>query len=517
MKFPDAWWSGHEGYVARIMSKLAATADHAVVHWRGRAITAGELVDEVTRTARALREQGIGPGEMLGVLVAPNGPATLTVRYAAHLLGATVCYLRSVNAASTAPVLSVDDQLGMALEISATLVADVENEESAAVLADRSGGRVPLIRTAELPQGGPDRAAGPDRDAAAVVCLTSGSTGKPKGIQLSFQAWESRFTCTGASLTEGEQAKFLVVTPLSHTAGPVADAVLAAGGALVLLDQMRAEEVLAAVAEHGITRTFVATPHLYELVTAYRARPTDLSSLQRLIYGGSAASPARIAEAAELFGSILVQGYGTNESGSISCLLPSEHADPDLVHTVGRPFPNVEVRVCRPDLDEQVPTGEVGEVCVRSQHLMDGYWQDPARTATVLRGGWYRTGDLGLLDAQGRIRLLDRIADVIKANGIKIYPTAVERAILGIPGVAQAAVYGVRDAENIEHVHAAIVAREGAQVGAEQVRARVTSVLSALHAPAQVWLRETMPLNSTGKPDKPRLRRAASERKVSVA
>jgi fatty-acyl-CoA synthase len=140
---------------------------------------------------------------------------------------------------------------------------------------------------------------------------------------------------------------------------------------------------------------------------------------------------------------------------------------------------------------------------------MDGYWEDPARTAQVLRDGWYRTGDLGHLDVEGRLRLLDRMADVIKANGIKIYPTAIEHEILAIPKVAQAAVYGVRDADNIEHTHAAIVAREGTDISAAEIRDRVTTALSALHAPEEVRLLDEMPLNPTGKPDKSRLRRDA--------
>ncbi|MEU5262315.1 fatty acid--CoA ligase family protein [Amycolatopsis sp. NPDC021455] len=505
----QAWWSGHAGYAARILARLAGDPGRTAVHWRGRAVSAGALADEVGRTARALRERGVGAGDMLGVLVAPNGPGTLSVRYAAHLLGASVCYLRSANAATTAAELSTGDRLDMALRISAKLVADAENEEGAALLSERSGGRIEVIRTAELPAGDPGRAAAWDPDAPAVVSLTSGSTGKPKGIRLSGRAWESRFTSTGASLTEGAGAKLLVATPLSHTAGPVADAVLAAGGTLVLHDEVRPAEVLRAVAEHGVTRMFVATPHLYELLDAYRREEPDIGSLQRLIYGGSPASPAKIAEAIEAFGPVLVQGYGTNESGPISCLTPADHGDPAALGTVGRPFPDVKVRVCRPGSGEELPPGEVGEVCVHSTHLMDGYWQDPERTAQVLDDGWYRTGDLGAFDAAGRLRLLDRIADVIKANGIKIYPTSVERVILAIPGVAQAAVYGVRDENRNEHVHAAIVAREGARVGADLVRARVTTALSALHAPEEVRLLDAMPLNHTGKPDKPQLRRTA--------
>lgn len=508
MTDPDPWWSGHDGYAARIMSDLLARADHVAVHWRGRPVTAGELADSVTSAAAELRSSGIGPDSVLGVLVAPNSPDMLSVRFAAHLLGAAICYLRSTNAGSTAPVLSTDEQLRVLLNTgAAALFTDAENAERAALLTERTRKRVTLITVGSQP--GP-RDPGPavpwKPEAVAVIGLTSGSTGRPKGIVLSAGTWESRVTAAMGSAGTKDQPKFLVITPLSHTVGPMADAALAAGGTVVLHEQFRAEEALRAVAEHGITRMYAATPHVYEMLDQNRTSKASLSTLRQLIYGGCAAAPAKIDEAARAFGPVLIQGYGASESGRITFLSPADHMDPRLAATVGRPFPGVEVKVCHPDSDDEAAEGETGEVCVRSAYVMDGYWADPARSARMLRHGWYRTGDLGHLDKNGYLHLLDRIADVIKTQGIKVYPAVVERELLAIPGVTQAAVYGVRDAYNIEHVHAAIVVREDAQVTTTQIRARVTAALSDIHAPEEIRLLDVMPLSNSGKPDKSRLR-----------
>jgi fatty-acyl-CoA synthase len=515
----DTWWSGHDGYAARIMSALTADADRTAVHWRGRAVAAGELADSIAGTASALQKAGIGPGSVLGVLVASNSPDMLSVRYAAHLVGAAVCYLRSSNAGSTVPVLSAEEQLRILLDTAAAgLFTDSENAERATLLVERARRRLRLIGPDD-PSVATGNGAGPvstgpavpwEPRALAVVGITSGSTGRPKGIRLPAAAWESRVTAAMPAPGEAAQTKILVATPLSHTVGPMADAVLVGGGTVVLHEQMRADAVLEAVAAHGVTRTYLATTHVYALVDQYRIARTDLSSLRQLIYGGCGASPARIAEAAELFGPVLIQGYGASESGRITFLSPGDHLDPHMVTTVGRPFPGVQIMVCRPGSEAEVGVGETGEVCVRSPHLMEGYWADPARTAQALHGGWYHTGDLGHLDEHGHLHLLDRIADVIKTEGIKVYPAVVEREILAMPGIAQAAVYGVRDAYNIEHVHAAVVLREGAGVGADQVRDQVRAALSAMHVPEEVRLLEAMPLNNSGKPNKSRLRQDAA-------
>ncbi|WP_051967697.1 class I adenylate-forming enzyme family protein [Kitasatospora mediocidica] len=518
MAVPDTWWTGHGGYAARIMSALVADPDRIAVHWREQPIPAGEFARSVTGTVRALRGLGVGPGSVLGILVAPNSPDMLRARYAAHLLGAAVCHLRSTNPGSTVPVLSLDEQLRILCDTRAdVLFTDADNARRAQALVKGTPGRLALtgfdlpiaeampVTPADDP--GPGGSARWDPPALAVIAFTSGSTGRPKGIRLPARAWESVVSATGASITESRQARILVTTPLSHTVGPMADAVLAAGGAVFLHGEADAGEILRAVQEHRITRTFLATPQLYKVLDHGRAATTDLSSLRQLIYSGCAAAPARIAEASRLLGPVLVQGYGTSEGGRISFLDPGDHQRPELLGTVGRPFPEVEIRVCDPDSERELAAGATGEVWVRSPHLMEGYWADPELTARVLRAGWYRTGDIGRLDERGYLHLLDRVADVVKTRGVKVYPAVLERELLAVDGVAQAAVYGVRDADNIEHLHAALVPRPGARIRVGEVRSRIRTALSPLHVPEEVVLLDELPLNDSGKPDKHRLRR----------
>ncbi|MBD0743134.1 fatty acid--CoA ligase [Streptomyces sp. CBMA152] len=505
------------------MAVLSENLGRTALYWRERPVSAGEFVESVDGATRRLRGLGAGAGSVVGILVAPNSPEMFYVRYAAHRLGAAVCHLRTINPGSSEQPLSVPAQLRILDSTAASvLYTDEENADRARELAALRPGRFALAGSEEAAgfegegldatgtsADGSQEPAAWDPQTLAVIAFTSGSTGLPKGIRQSGRSWQSIVEATTTAVTE-PAARMLVTTPLSHTVGPMADAVLVRGGTVHLHEEADAERILRAVAEHRITRTLVATPQLYRLLDHPLIDATDLSSLRQLIYTGCAAAPARIAEAVRVFGPALVQGYGTTESGRITLLNPVEHQEERLRSTVGRPFPEVELTVCDPESGRELPVGATGEVWLRSPHMMDGYWQDPELTAKVLRDGWYRTGDLGQLDAEGYLRLFDRIADVVKTGGVKVYPAAVEREIQTLPGVAHAAVYGVRDADGLERLHAAVVARPGARVEPALVRARVAEALSERHVPEAVVLLDALPLNDSGKPDKPRLRALAS-------
>jgi fatty-acyl-CoA synthase len=515
------------GYAFRIMSALADDRDRPVLRWQERELTADDLHRAVCRQVRALRRLGAGPGDLVAVLVAPDSPLVLTARYAAHLVGAAVCSLGSVNPAADRDGPSISAQQEMLRSTRARfLVFDdtcAERAEHLAKLAehdlaligvgvDAGPGAGPGGRSPDDAPLTPQEAAGLpvwDPDALAMIVYTSGSSGAPKGIRLAYRAWEAAFAAANAAVWPGEQVRFLVVTSLSHTVGPMVDGVINSAGYVVTHRHFDPADALAAIEKHQLTRIYLAVTQLYRLLDCPAVADTRLSSLRQVMYGGSPAAPARIAEAVRVLGMTLIQGYGTSEGGRVSFLHPGEHQNPALHSTVGRLFPEVAVKICDPETHEELEPGQTGEVCTRSPQMMDGYWDNPDLTARVLVDGWYRTGDIGHLDADGYLRLLDRLGDVIKVSGIKVYPSAVEGVIAELPAVAQAAVYGVRDADNVEHVTAAVVARRGATVTAEEIRARVAERMSPVHAPEQVLLLDEMPLSPSGKPDKRRLRAEA--------
>ncbi|MFD0442162.1 fatty acid--CoA ligase family protein [Streptomyces indonesiensis] len=159
------------------------------------------------------------------------------------------------------------------------------------------------------------------------------------------------------------------------------------------------------------------------------------------------------------------------------------------------------------DVDDQrdLPAGEIGEICVRSPFNMLGYWREPELTAETVRDGWVYTGDLGALDERGYVRLHGRVGEVMKTNGIKVHPTAVENALLTHPDVAQAAVYGVADGDRVEHIHAAVVLRTGGVADFTSLLDHVSGELSPKHVPAAITFHDDLPLTGAGKPDKQRL------------
>ncbi|MCX3062159.1 ANL family adenylate-forming protein [Streptomyces beihaiensis] len=481
--------------------------------------TAGDLADSVTSAAAVMRTHGVGVGSVVGILTEPNTPGTLVSRYAANLLGATVVHLAGVNAVNPAEQLSMDSQSGIIAETAPVMITvdEANLSRARAICASMADRRLlagfgdlgnDVVDLTALPPDAfrPDMARDGD---IAVVTYSSGSTGRPKGAGWSFRVKNEMVT---ASAVRGQKATSLITAPLTHSSGFAADDVMVPGGTVVLLPGFDAAEVLRTVALHRVNRLAIAAPQLYALADHPDTAQTDLSSVRDLFYTGLPASPERLAVAAKVFGPVLIQVYGTIETNMISWLLPQEHGDDALRATVGRPLEWLRVTIRDPRDDRALPPGEPGEVCVNSPWSMDRYWNDPDQSVRTVRDGWIHTGDIGHLDEAGYLHLHGRIADVIKANGIKIYPASVEHALLEHPAVAEAAVFGAANADRLEHICATVVLREGAQVAPDELRAHVGGMLSPHHAPTDIEVRKSLPLVGLGKPDKLRLRADAMAR-----
>ncbi|MGV9938640.1 class I adenylate-forming enzyme family protein [Streptomyces sp. NPDC003401] len=507
---------GHEHYVRQILAKLSADPGAVPLVHRDTPTTARELADSVLSAAARMREHGVGPGSAVAVLTNPNTPATLILRYAANLVGATAVHIRGVNAVDPSDELSAEAQLDILTDVEpAVLAIDRDNIaralELCASLPERPpvavlGGGDALPGAIDLSAPGDVDLATAEQGTIAVVTYTSGSTGRPKGVSWPY-AVKNEMVATSA--VRGDRARCLVTAPLTHSSGATADDTIVAGGVVVLHHGFDAGEVLRAVPRHGITRLVLGSPQVNALAEHPDTATTDLTSLREVFYTGSPAAPERLAHAVKALGPVLFQVYGTSETGLISLLTPQDHLDPELRATVGRPPEAVRVSIRSVADGRELPVGEAGEVCVIGRWQMAGYWNDPELTARVVRDGWVHTGDIGHLDEAGRLHLHGRIADVIKVKGIKVHPSAVERVLLEHPGVAAAAVFGVEDEQRVERICAAVVPRDGVTLDRAVLERHVTAALSANHVPTEIELRETLPLVGPGKPDRVRLRAEA--------
>ncbi|MFG2177635.1 AMP-binding protein [Streptomyces abikoensis] len=499
-------------YVEDILDALNTAPDQHALSHEGRYVTAGELRALVFRMARALRLRGVGRGQTV-TLLSGNLPEVIAARYAANLLGCTVNHLyNKLSAESQAAI--VEDVETRALIVDPRWAGRAAEVTAQAPVKDVfTLGTAPLgedlleLAAAESAEPLPGEARPED---ICTIRHTGGTTGHPKGICTTFGQLATR-------LFDGPEypRRQLLCTTVAHAGGMFADTTLRLGGFVVLHDDFDPAEVLAAVERERITDLFLLPPLLYRLMDHPDAATTDTSSLRALVYGGCQASPARLADAIRRFGPVLVQFYGQSEAGGISMLMPDQHDldRPELLRTAGKVLPDVEVEI-RDESGRALPNGELGEICIRSPHLMTGYWKQPELTAQVLRDGWLHTGDLGRLDDEGFLAVVDRLKDMIIVVGGHVYTSELEDVLNSHPDVTQSAVFGVRDADSMEQVHAVVVRRPGADVGEEELRALVRESRGAMYEPARLIFAETLPLTDAGKPDKNRLRREA-ERAVA--
>ncbi|CAL9511068.1 class I adenylate-forming enzyme family protein [Streptomyces sp. enrichment culture] len=497
-------------YVLRILEHLGADPARTVVHsWNGD-LTAAQFRRCVADAAARLTRAGAGPADTVAVLTEPNSPAMLAARYAAHLLGAAVVHIRSMNARSDEDELPAAEQARLLDATGARVVlADEPNSPRGRELCDGRPGtvRLTLSRAAATTGRDPLPAAAPFvAENPAVIDLTSGTTGSPKLVRRSFGVRGQLVDLSFGSRPPEHRPTLLSVTPISHATATMVDAALAAGGSVVLHNGFDVDDVLRALAERQVTDVYLAVPHLYRLIDQPGLDRAAFPFLRQVLYSGTAAAPARTAEAARVFGETLVQLYGSTEAGGMCTLTPLDHCEPELLPSVGRPFPWVELEIRHPDSGEPVERGATGEICVRSPTLMDGYLGETDRGCLTKEGDRLRTGDLGHWDKYGYLHLVGRIGSVVKVNGIKVHPTTVQDVLLNHPAVRNAVVYGTRGEEFIERLEAAVQLRPGARCTGDELHAHIAAELSAAHVPDAFHWWEEIPLNPSGKPDYARLR-----------
>jgi acyl-CoA synthetase (AMP-forming)/AMP-acid ligase II len=351
----------------------------------------------------------------------------------------------------------------------------------------------------------PDVVAG--LDDIFVIMPTGGTTGTPKGVMNTHRGISislGHFLIVLA-YRDGTKPVNLAAAPMTHTAGMLSLPCTAQGGTVVVLTKPDPALLVQAIVKHRVTEFFLPPTVIYALLDAPGIEKVDFSSVRYLLYGAAPMSVEKLKRAIALWGPIMCGGYGQSEAlGSISNLRPDEHLDggvlasDERLSSVGRPNPLVRVEIMD-DHHRILPRGETGEICIRGDLVMKGYYKAPEKTAETIINGWLHTGDVGHIDAGGYLHLTDRKKDMIITGGFNVYPATVEQVIWSHPAVQDCAVIGVPDAKWGEAVKAVIELNPGQSVSAEDIIALCKDQLGSVMAPKSVDFIERLPRSPAGK------------------
>jgi acyl-CoA synthetase (AMP-forming)/AMP-acid ligase II len=461
------------------------------------------------RVAAALVARGVTPGTSVAILSA-NDPDAFTCVFGISRAGAVWCPVNPRNeAAENRELLDLVD--------CAVLIFQAAFTE----LVDRIRGQLPTVTTyvcldAALPwalEWAPFLALGDAgvqvdagyRDDLAMIAGTGGTTGRPKGVRLTGRALETMTALALMGYPFRGRPVYLALAPMTHAAGVLCFPVLALGGEIVVMRAPDVHRFLALIAEHRVTHTFLPPTLIYMVLGAAELDTTDLRSLQCFWYGAAPMSVARLQEALTRIGPVMAQLFGQVEAPMfISALPPAEHFRADgsvateRLASAGRPSPLVTVAIMN-EAGSLLAAGERGEIVVRSSLVMQGYHKNPAATAEASRFGWHHTGDIGFLDDDGYLFIVDRAKDMIITGGFNVYSTEVEQALMQHPDVRDCAVIGLPDDKWGERVVAVVQAQPGRTVDGAAVVAFVKDRIGSVKAPKQVEVWDDLPRSKVGK------------------
>jgi long-chain acyl-CoA synthetase len=368
--------------------------------------------------------------------------------------------------------------------------ADVTAPEGAHSFTALVGGSDPIT---ELPPTMPDE--------TAVLLYTSGTTGRAKGAELThFNLFFNAHYVRTQLLPLTPETVSLAVLPLFHSFGQtvVMNAVLAAGGKLVLMPRFEPDGAMALIAKHRVTH-FSGVPTMYFAILQHpEPGKHDLSSLKHCVSGGSA-MPVEVIRAFEKkYGVTILEGYGLSETSPVASFNTLDR--PTKPGSIGVPIWGCELRL--EDTDGKVITesGKAGEICIKGHNVMKGYWRKPEATAESIKDGWFHSGDIGTRDEDGYYFIVDRKKDMIIRGGFNVYPREIEEVLYAHPAVAEAAVIGIPHESHGEEVKAVIAKKSGHEATTEaDIVAYCKERLAAYKYPRVIEFRDSLPKGGTGK------------------
>ena len=469
---------------------VAIKLDAAELTWR-------QLHQLAAKAAGALRDAGLKPGDRVS-LILPNVPAYPILFYGTLLAGGIVVPMNPLLKAGEIEYFYTDSGATFSFVWPDFMQEAVKGGANPGTQVIQSGPMGPSDD--DLPAGEPilsplERA----DDDTAVILYTSGTTGKPKGAELTHANLNLNARRSSSDIMQmGPDDVIMGCLPLFHVFGLTCGlgAATVCGATLTLIPRFDPAKALEVVARDKVT-IFQGVPTMYAAMLHHpSADSTDTSSLRTCVSGGSA-MPAEVMRAfEEKFGCQILEGYGLSETSPVASFnMPDQPTKPG---TIGRAIPGCEMKLV--DLDgKDVGVGQVGEIAIRGDNVMKGYWGKPEATSEAIPDGWFRTGDLATVDEEGYFTIVDRKKDMIIRGGLNVYPREVEEVLYQHPDVLEAAVVAVPDDLMGEEVGAAVALKPGSGTTVDDVRDFVKERIAAYKYPRVVWTMDELPKGPTGK------------------
>ncbi|WP_461481768.1 AMP-binding protein [Porticoccus sp.] len=486
----------------------------------GLSLSYRQMVNASVEIAEALRQAGVKAQDVIATY-APNSVAAYCCIFAISRLGAVWLPLNVRNTfeanqkqidKSGAVKFFVDDRIVAAMP----QIAEVFPEEQ---LLRFDGRQVLAVELGALADELPAELAidvvpaGPDP--LVNLFATGGTTGDSKLAEWSSRSWETLAAIQDELMPAPDiPGSYLVSAPMTHAAGVASFATIRQGASVVVMDGMVPERLLETIERYRVTHLFLPPTAIYMLLAHESIKSYDYSSLRYFWYAAAPMSVEKLKEAIDAFGPVMVQSYGQAEAPMICTFLSAadhvyalEHNCPEILRSCGKVSPHVGLAVMDDDW-RALPAGAEGEIAVRGKLLMRSYYRNPEATAEIRRDGWQRTGDIGVLDANGYLSIVDRKRDMIISGGFNVYPSEIEQLIWAHPAVKDCAVIGIPDEKWGEQVTAVVELKANVkQPDAQEIIQYCKSRLGSVKAPKQVLFWDELPRSPVGKVLKKEIRK----------